>query len=125
MADPIGIVLAAVLKGKREIAKDTIRSPPSQTGHPCRGKPVPSLKNGRWRCSGDAGYHMLIVFLTKVLVSLTQLFCENPAMKNLKGLKRYPANFTLPIIYPLLGYPLKRISNFSQELHPILGDFAR
>ncbi len=32
---------------------------------------------------------------------------------------------TCTIIYPLFGYPIRIISNFSQELHPILGDFVR
>ena len=124
MADPIGIVLAAVLKGKREIAKgyDTIL-PPKQDIHAGESPCLPQERAlavflACWIPHADC-------VLTKVLVSLTQLFCENPAMKNLKGLKKVSANFTLPIIYPLLGYPLKRISNFSQELHPILGDFAR
>jgi len=69
--------------------------------------------------------YVLIVFLTKVLVSLTQLFCENPVVKNLTVLKKYLTNLTLTIIYPSFGYPVKIISDFSQELHPILGDFVR
>ncbi len=69
--------------------------------------------------------YVLIVFLTKVLVSLTQLFCENPVVKNLKVLKKYLTNLTRTIVYPSFGYPVKIISTFPQELHPILGDFVR
>jgi transposase len=68
---------------------------------------------------------ILIVFLTKVLVSLTQFFCKNPIVKNLKVLKNYLTNLTLTIVYPLFGYGIKIISNFSPELHPILGDFIQ
>ncbi len=78
----------------------------------------------QWSKYAVIGY-VLIVFLTKVLVSLTQLFCENPVVKNLKVLKKYFTNLTLTIVYPSFGYPIKIISNFSQELHPILGDFVR
>ncbi len=77
-----------------------------------------------WSKYAVIGY-VLIVFLTKVLVSLTQLFCENPVVKNLKVLKKYLTNLTLTIVYPSFGYPIKIISNFSQELHPILGDFVK
>ena len=68
---------------------------------------------------------VLIVFLTKVLVSLTQFFCKNPIVKNLKVLKNYLTNLTLTIVYPLFGYGIKIISNFSSELQPILGDFIQ
>ncbi len=44
MADTIGIVLAEVLKGKREIARDTIRSPPYQTGPSMHGNANLSLR---------------------------------------------------------------------------------
>jgi transposase len=77
-----------------------------------------------WSKHAVIGY-ILIVFLTKVLVSLTQLFCKNPLVKNLKVLKNYLTNLTLTVVYPAYGYPLKIISNFSSELQPILGDFVR
>ena len=77
-----------------------------------------------WSKQAVIGY-VLIVFLTKVLVSLTQFFCEKPAVKNLKVLKKYLMNLTLTIVYPSFGYGIRIISNFSPELHPILGDFVR
>ncbi len=64
------------------------------------------------------------MFLTRVLVSLTQLFCNNPIVKNLKVLKSYLTNVTCTIIYPSFGYPIRIISTFSQELYPVLGDFV-
>jgi len=77
-----------------------------------------------WSKHAVIGY-VLIVFLTKVLVSLTQFFCKNPLVKNLKVLKNYLTNLTLTIIYPSFGYPVKIISNFSPEIRPILGDFIK
>jgi transposase len=76
-----------------------------------------------WSKHAVIGY-VLIVFLTKVLVSLTQFFCENSVVKNLKVLKKYLTNLTLTIVYPPFGYCIRIISNFSPELHPILGDFV-
>jgi transposase len=77
-----------------------------------------------WSKPAVTGY-ILIVFLTKVLVSLTHLFCKNPVVKNLKVLKKYLKNLTLTIVYPSFGYGIKIISNFSQELRPFLGDFVK
>jgi transposase len=77
----------------------------------------------QWSKHAVIGY-VLIVFLTKVLVSLTQLFCENPVVKNLKVLKKYLTNLTLTIVYPSFGYAMRIISNYSPELRPILGDFV-
>jgi transposase len=68
---------------------------------------------------------VLVVFLTKVLVSLTQFFSKKPIVKNLKVLKNYLTNLTLTIVYPSFRYGIKIISNFSPELQPILGDFIQ
>ena len=68
---------------------------------------------------------VLVVLVTKVLVSLTQFFCKNPIVKNLKVLKKYLTNLTLTIVYPSFGYGIKIISNFSPELQPVLGDFIQ
>jgi len=59
------------------------------------------------------------------IMSLTQLFCENFAVKNLEVLKKYLTNVTRTIVYLPFGYAIRIISTFSQELHPILGDFVR
>jgi len=68
---------------------------------------------------------VLIVFLTKVLVSLTQFFCKNPLVKNLKVLKIFLTNLTLTIVYPYFGFGFRFISNFLPELHPLFGDFIK
>jgi len=68
---------------------------------------------------------VLIVFLTKILVSLTQFFAKNPIVKNLKVLKNYLMNLTLTIVYPSFGFGVRIISNYSPELRPFLGDFIK
>jgi transposase len=68
---------------------------------------------------------VLIVFLTKVLVSLTHFFCKNPVVKNLKVLKNFLMNLTLTIVYPNFGFGIRIISNFLPELHPLFGDFIK
>jgi transposase len=77
-----------------------------------------------WSKHAVIGY-VLIVFLTKVLTSLTQFLSKNPVVKNLKILKKYLTNLTLTIVYPAFGYAVRIISNFSPELEPILGDFVK
>ena len=77
-----------------------------------------------WSKNAVIGF-VLIVFLTKVLISLTQFFCKNPLVKNLKVLKNHLTNLTLTIVYPPFGYGIKIISNFSPELYPIFGDFIK
>lgn len=68
---------------------------------------------------------VLTVLPTKVMVSLTQFFCVNPIVKNLKVLKTYLTNLTFTIIYHSFGYPVNIISNFSPKIHTILGDFIK
>jgi len=68
---------------------------------------------------------VLIVFLTKVLVSLTQFSCKNPVVKNLKVLKNFLMNLTLTIVYPTFGFGVRIISNFLPELRPLFGDFIK
>jgi len=68
---------------------------------------------------------VLIVFLTKVLVSLTQYFCKNPIVKNLKVLKNFLTNLTLTIVYPNFGYGVRIISNFLPESDPLFWDFIK
>jgi len=67
----------------------------------------------------------LIVFLTKVLVCLTQFFCKNPLVKNPKVLKNFLMNLTLTIVYPKFGFGIRFISNFLPELHPLFGNFIK
>jgi len=68
-----------------------------------------------WSDNAVIGF-VLIVFLTKVLVSLTEFLCKNPVVKNLKVLKKYLINLTLTIVYPKFGFGIRIISNYLPEL---------
>jgi hypothetical protein len=68
---------------------------------------------------------VLIVFLTKVLVSLIQFFRKNPIVKNLNVLKNFFTDLTLTIVYPKFSFGVRFISNFLPELHPLFGDFIK
>ena len=68
---------------------------------------------------------VLIVFFTKVLVSLTEFLCDNPVVKNLKVLKKYLINLTLTIVYPEFGFGIRILSNYLPELKPFFGDFIK
>ena len=77
-----------------------------------------------WSDNAVIGF-VLIVFLAKVLVSLTEFLCENPVVKNLKVLKKYLINLTLTIVYPEFGFRIRIISNYLPELQPFFGDFIK
>jgi len=77
-----------------------------------------------WSDNAVIGF-VLIVFLTKVLVSLTDFLCKNPAVKNLKVLKKYLNNLSLTIVYPKFGFNIRIISNYLPELQPFFGDFIK
>ena len=77
-----------------------------------------------WSDNAVIGF-VLIVFLTKVLVSLTEFLCKNPVVKNLKVLKKYLINLTLTIVYPEFGFGIRIISNYLPELQPFFGDFIK
>ena len=77
-----------------------------------------------WSDNAVIGF-VLLVFLTKVLVSLTDFLCENPVVKNLKVLKKYLMNLTLTIVYPPFGFGIRIISNYLPELQPFLGNFIK
>ena len=75
--------------------------------------------------SNDAiiGY-ILIVFLTNCLIQLTHLLNKDSVVKNGKLLKKYINNLTVTIIYYPNRPKIKIISNFSEEIRSILGDFV-
>lgn len=68
---------------------------------------------------------VLIVFLTNMLINLTLFLSKTSAVKNLKLLKKYSSNLTLSIFYPKNGFRIKTISNYSDEMKALLGDFIR
>jgi transposase len=77
-----------------------------------------------WSDNAVIGF-VLIVFLTKVLASLTEFLCKNPVVKNLKVLKKYLMHLTLTIVYPEFGFGIRIISNYLPELKPFFGNFIK
>jgi transposase len=110
-ADPEKIL---ILYKNRDIAEKLIRDIKEGTElRPIR----------HWSRNAIIGY-ITIVFLTNCLISLTHYQTQNPLVKNLKLLKKYLMNLTLTIVYPRNAFRLRILSNVSQEILNILGDFV-
>ncbi len=75
-----------------------------------------------WSKKAVIGY-LTIVFLTNCLINLTHYQSRNPLVKNLKLLKKYLNNLTLTVVYPKNAFRFTVLSNISQEILSILGDF--
>jgi transposase len=76
-----------------------------------------------WNDWAVIGY-LLIVFLTNFLINLTLLKSEGQALvKNVKLLKKYLMKLTVTIVYPPNGFRFHVISNISEEIRSILGNY--
>lgn len=76
-----------------------------------------------WSTNALIGY-LFIVFLTNCIINLTHFLAKLPAVKNLKLLKKFLNNLTLTIIYPPNRFKFSVLSNISEEITAILGDFV-
>jgi len=75
-----------------------------------------------WSTNAIVGY-LFIVFLTNCLINLTHFLAKLPVVKNLKLLKKYLNNLTLTVVYPKNKFRFTVLSNISEEIKAILGDF--
>lgn len=75
-----------------------------------------------WSTNAIIGY-LFIVFLTNCLINLTQFLAKLPVVKNVKLLKKFLNNLTLTIVYPENRFRFQVLSNISEEILSILGDF--
>jgi transposase len=75
-----------------------------------------------WSTTAIIGY-LFIVFLTNCLINLTHFLAKMPVVKNLKLLKKFLNNLTLTIVYPKNKFRFAVLSNISEEIKGILGDF--
>lgn len=75
-----------------------------------------------WSTNALIGY-LFIVFLTNCIINLTHFLANLPAVKNLKLLKKFLNNLTLTVIYPPNRFKFSVLSNISEEIKVILGDF--
>jgi len=76
-----------------------------------------------WSTNAITGY-LFIVFLTNCLINLTHFLAKLPVVKNLKLLKKYLNNLTLTVVYPKNRFRFSVLSNISEEINAILGDFV-
>ena len=75
-----------------------------------------------WSTNALIGY-LFIVFLTNCIINLTHFLANLPVVKNLKLLKKYLNNLTLTVVYPKNKFRFTVLSNISEEIKAILGDF--
>lgn len=76
-----------------------------------------------WSTNAIMGY-LFIVFLTNCIINLTHFLAKLPVVKNLKLLKKYLNNLTLTVVYPKNRFRFAVLSNISEEIKAILGDFV-
>ena len=76
-----------------------------------------------WSTNAIVGY-IFIVFLTNCIINLTHFLAKLPVVKNLKLLKKYLNNLTLTVVYPKNRFKFSVLSNISEEIKAILGDFV-
>ena len=67
---------------------------------------------------------ILIAFLTESVISLTQISCKNPLVKNVKLLKKFLTNLTVTFVYPSGRFRFTIVSNISPPILELLGDFV-
>jgi len=77
-----------------------------------------------WSSNAVIGY-ILLVFLTNALVNLTHFLAKIDVGRNLKILKKYLNNLTVTVIYPKNWFRMTVISNFSDEMRALFGDFIQ
>ena len=67
--------------------------------------------------------YILLVFLTNFFISLSLYLAKNPLVKNVKLLKKYLMKLTVTVVYPETGFRFHVISNITDEIRSILGDY--
>jgi len=74
----------------------------------------------RWSIIGI----FFISFLANFLINLTQLMRNASKTKNVKLLKKSLINLSLTVVYPKRGFRFHVLSNVSEEILDIFGDFV-
>ena len=75
-----------------------------------------------WSKNAVIGY-ILIVFLTNCIVKLSDFLNKNTIGKNLKLLKKSLNNLTVTVVYSENGSKFEVLSNISEEISAIFGNF--
>jgi transposase len=67
--------------------------------------------------------YVLLVFLTNFIINLTLYLAKKPLVKNVKLLKKFLMKLTVTVVYPETGFRFHVISNITDEIRSILGDY--
>ncbi len=75
-----------------------------------------------WSTLAVKGY-LLLTFLTNFLVNLTLYLAKKPVVRDVWLLRKFLNNLTLTVVYPQNAFKFTVLSNVSNEVITILGDF--
>ena len=77
-----------------------------------------------WSSLAVKGY-LLLTFLTNFLVNLTLYLAKKPVVRDTRLLRKFLNNLTLTVVYPPNAFKFTVLSNISNEVISILGDFIK
>ena len=77
-----------------------------------------------WSDLAIRGY-LLLTFLTNFLVNLTLYLAKKPVVRDIRLLRKFLNNLTLTVAYPPNAFKFTVLSNLSNEVISILGDFIK
>ncbi len=77
-----------------------------------------------WSRLAVIGY-LLLTFLTNFLVNLTLYLAKKPIVRDIRLLRKFLNILTLTVAYPPNGFKFTILSNISNEVISILGDFIK
>jgi transposase len=77
-----------------------------------------------WSNLAVKGY-LLLTFLTNFLVNLTLYLAKKPIVRDIRLLRKFLNNLTLTVAYPPNAFKFTVLSNISNEVVSILGDFIK
>ncbi|NJD53668.1 MAG: hypothetical protein FIB07_12460 [Candidatus Methanoperedens sp.] len=77
-----------------------------------------------WSPLAVKGY-LLLTFLTNFLVNLTLYLAKKPVVRDIRLLRKFLNNLTLTVVYPKNAFKFTVLSNISNEVISILGDFTK
>lgn len=77
-----------------------------------------------WSSLAIKGY-LLLTFLTNFLVNLTLYLAKKPVVRDTRLLRKFLNNLTLTVVYPPNAFKFTLLSNISNEVISILGDFIK
>jgi transposase len=77
-----------------------------------------------WSPLAVKGY-LLLTFLTNFLVNLTLYLAKKPLVRDIRLLRKFLNNLTVTVVYPPNAFKFRVLSNISNEVISILGDFIK